>query len=541
VTEQRTVWFTYSGEINEVEIDLMMKFGASTAKLDKKLLRAFAKRKLSISKLSLHLMIRLTPLVDYDGRIHMDSELLRKKLFLTHDHLKRLLFELLNTSYEGKALLTFEDGHYISHFHVISNGENTYQQFIPFLLDPEFMNLSLNQTRIFLYVLTNNNRNQYNEVAIENLYHNKLHDKDFGLDVYKCYRSLVEDLFYLNDAGFVQIRFYENDELVTLEPNSTSHKKVFNTTFGYINNRKGRTSKFLKKSHKVGVKVNPRLMVDKAETIRNYANLAELYRFAERCHIFREDIKQETYNYLISYKNALVDLFGQTGLNIYLSTLDKYFREKGSDITYYDLKDKAANVYMDYYLLNEIKRIILHAIKFSLGEKGALASSGYVFEKNDIKKLVEFYVARSGDEHKVLIDQDIQLIEKARDLMDPLNIEMVEEHWVNLDDSISAVYDKYDSMFHQALATQCLKLGTMPSYGLTRTINFKEMIVELAQKSMLSKKEEIEKEVEKLKDVILFFKKKQRKNGPQKTNSNREAEIEELFRNYDPNWLGKKD
>ncbi|CAM4025051.1 hypothetical protein L1N85_17025 [Paenibacillus alkaliterrae] len=484
----------------------MKTFSISMPKLDRNLLRDFANKNLDITKTAINLIIRLTPYIDRDGRIHIDEEVIRKEMYCERQVFKRALNELMNTSYKGKNLLTHENGYYVSCFHISSNGENTYQKSLPILFTSDFLNLTLNQTRLFLYILTSNIHNQYNKVAIENLYDNKLHDSKHGLRVYDAYKRVSDDLMILNDKGLINIRIpRENASDLTLEASNHEHKKFFHLTCDFVNDRKGRTSKYNKRKHVIGLRVHPNVFSQ--ESIINRASETELRIFADRYQLFHEDMRDETINYITGKKNDFMELFGQAGLEMYRHSLKKYFKEKHSDVLYYDLLEKAANYFSDFYLLEEVKKVIVAALKSAIGEGGPIAAAGYNLDETSIPKLVEYFIAYSSDEHKVIIDQDIQLIKNAHELMHPDSLGS-EEPWTSLHESIETVYTRHGITLQQMIVKE-FKNNEMiiPSEAVTK-VNTRELIVSLAKKSLLSQQKELEEETKKIKQIVRFFKKK---------------------------------
>jgi hypothetical protein len=509
-------------------------FSISAPKLDRNLLRDFANKNLDITKTAINLIIHLTPYIDRDGRIHMDEEVIRKELYCERHVFKRALNELMNTSYNDKKLLTRENGYYVSCFHVSSNGEYTYQKSLPILFTSEFLNLTLNQTRLFLYILTSNIHNQYNKVAIENLYDNKLHDGKHGLRVYDAYKRVSDDLLVLNDNGLINIRIpRDNASDLTLEASNLGHTKLFHDTCDFVNNRKSRTSKYNKRKHVIGLRIHENVF--KQEPVSNRASEAELRILADPYQMFHEDLKSETINYITGKKNDFMEQFGQAGLEMYRHSLKKYFQEKKSDILYYDQLNKAANYFFDFYLLEEVKKVIVGALKSAIGEVKPNTAAEYNLAESSIPKLVDYFIAYSSDEHKVLIDQDIQKIKNAHELMHPDSLQS-EEPWTSLHESIETVYAGHEIDLRQMIAKE-FKHNEMltPSEAFAK-VNARELIVSLAKKSLLSQQKELEEETKKIKQVVRFFKKKRL---PFVYNLEREKPIIEQQEIPIYNWLEK--
>jgi hypothetical protein len=480
-------------------------FSTSIPKLDRELLRDFANKTIELTKTAINLIIRLTPYIDRDGRIHMDEEVVRKEMICDRHVFKRALIELMDTTYKGKKLLSRVNGYYVSGFHVSSNGESTYQKSLPILFASEFLNLTLNQTRLFLYILTSNIHNQYNKVAIENLYDNKLHDSKHGLRVYDAYKRVSDDLLALTDKGLINIRISQASSYLTLEGSNSEHKNIFHLTCDFVNNRKGRTSKYNKRKHVIGLRVHPNVFDQ--EPIHNRASEAELRIVADRYQMFHEDLKGETINYITGKKNDFMEIFGQAGLDMYRHSLKKYFKEKHSDVIYYDILEKAANYFSDFYLLEEVKKVIVGTLKSAIGEGEPVTATGYDLDESAIPKLVEYFIANSSDEHKVLIDQDIQMIKSAHEFMHPDSLAS-EEPWTSLHESIETVYLRHSITIQQMIAKEFRSNEMVAPIEAFAKVDTRELIVSLAKKSLLSQQKELEEETKKIKQVVRFFKKK---------------------------------
>ncbi|MYL35540.1 hypothetical protein GLW08_19630 [Pontibacillus yanchengensis] len=477
----------------------MGNFNSYIPKLNKGLLRDYSTNKLSISKSAIDLIVTLTPYIDRDGTLHIDLVHVRKLMKWDRRTLKRILFELFNTRYKGKELLTYENGYYVSHFHVSSNGESTYQKHLEVLHSPEVRNLSKNQSRLFYYILTSNVYNQRTRIYIENLYKNKLHDLKCGLTIYDDYKSLTEDLFKLLELGLISVTLPGEESNNYVDVKENGYQKKFHHIFGYKNDKKQRTSKYLKKKHVIGLKINAKHFDKKP--IGNKAGEEEIRLLANRSLFFYEDMSEDTINLFISKKNELMEKFGTAGLEIYRVTLNKYFKDKKESIIYYDLIGKAVNYFNDFYLLEEIKDVILGSIRSETKETGK--ESSYI--SLDLPALIRYFITYSSDEHKVLLDQDIQLIQYAYDVIFSSS---EDNHWNELQESIQSVFDKHGTAIRDAFISECEMNDITPSPSMLSDEEVREVIVSNAKNHILSKKQSIEEATRKSKEVIRFFRKK---------------------------------
>jgi len=511
-----------------------MKFSKHTPKLNRELIRDFSKRKLNISKKAMNLILRLTPYIDRDGRIHFNKESVRRDMFCDHRSFNVVINELTNTEYKGKTLLSYENGYYISNYHVSTNGEKSYLKHFPFFNETEFLGLTLNQTRLFLYIATLNVKNQFTKVAVENLYKNNLHDPKIGMSIYDDYKSMAEDLFKLIELGLVSVRLPNQKK--SLDNSKSEFKELFHEVCGFKNNKKKRTSKRFKTKHVIGLKLNDNIYGQKA--IENMASEAEIRLLSDCYFMYHEDMKQETINYISGKKNTMMELFGVAGLEIYRASLKKYFKEKHEFIMYYDLKDKAANHFTDFYLLEEVKKVILGALKTVVEGRGDFSTSEYSFVEAHIPTLIKFFVANSSDELKVIIDEDIKLIKNAYQVMYG---ETADNSWIDLEMAIKVTFDKHIAKVEQSFINECIKNGVKDPGELLSKVDTRELVVSLAKKSLLSQKKQADEEANKLKQIVRFFKKKQVPErayvSPVKASKTQTSNGLPFDRSMLPNWL----
>lgn len=113
--------------------------------------------------------------------------------------------------------------------------------------------------------------------------------------------------------------------------------------------------------------------------------------------------------------------------------------------------NKAANYFSDFYLLEEAKKVIVGALKSAIGEGEPDTAAEYNLDESSIPKLVDYLIVYSNDEHKVLIDLDIQLIKNAHELMHPDSLGS-EEPWTSLHESIETVYAGHEIDLRQMIS-----------------------------------------------------------------------------------------
>ncbi|MED4353618.1 hypothetical protein P9265_14975 [Schinkia azotoformans] len=448
------------------------KYKAKTAKLNRDIFKSIGNGSLNLSSSSIHIMTYVAKYIDgIDGRIYVNMEQVRKDLFMQPDTFKRAISELMQNE-----MLLFNDGFYYSGFHVLSNGgtkESFYLRMLNAYTSPEVLNLSKNQQRLFYYIATMGMVGVYKTVNVENLYKNCLHDTRYGIQYFDSYRDFADALFELIEKGLVSVWLVNENKFIN--HTTSQFKEAFHTYCeNDIEGRKKRTS--ANRMHKIALKINDSIANDVSH---NCANEAEFNYFAEQYQIVHQFIKIETKRYFINLKNVLTHSLGVAGLVIYRTALETYFRENEEMVLYYDMQDKAANYFKDFYLLKEVEKIIVGALTSACGEKGALAAAvNYPIQKELVDKLISFYSSEASPNHLICLDSDIE--SSGVSWLKIINQEA--EFWKDLYDKIQDIYRFY-----------CLQFTTDIS---------KDDLRSFARMGLLTQREELKKAVNEMKKTV---------------------------------------
>ncbi|HHW36793.1 MAG TPA: hypothetical protein GXX18_06070 [Bacillales bacterium] len=448
----------------------LYKNKAKTAKLNRDIFKSIGTGTLNLSPSCIHIMTNVAKYIDgIDGRIYVDMEQVRKDLFMQPETFKRAITEL-----SENGLLLFANGYYYSRFHVLSNGKDEfYQKMLTAYTSPEVLNLTKNQLRLFYYVATMGMVGMWKAVNVENLYKNFLHDTRYGIQYFDSYRDFAEALFELIKKGLVSVWLVNSKKYV--EKNTPQFKEVFHTYCEHNTaGRKKRTS--AKRMHKIALKINESIANEVSD---NCANEAEFDYFAEQYQIVHQFIKIETKRYFIGLKNKLTETLGATGLAIYRSALEAYFCSNEEKVLYHDFINKAANYFKDFYLLEEVKKIIVGALASECGFKGALSSAvDYPVEKDSLDKLVSFFGDEASSNHLICLDAEIE--KQGISWLKVINKD--KDFWRPLYDGIQEIYSIY-----------------------TTSIVTKAYVRSFAKEGLLTQKEELEEVVNSLKKNLSFI------------------------------------
>ncbi|ARK26422.1 hypothetical protein SporoP37_16750 (plasmid) [Sporosarcina sp. P37] len=177
-------------------------------------------------------------------------------------------------------------------------------------------------------------------------------------------------------------------------------------------------------------------------------------------HIAWDKLKHETINYFIGIKNDLYRVSGEHGLAIYRTCLRRFMKEEGMNMLYFDVNDKNVNYFMDYYVLEEIKSILLESIHQQKCIKNSMMSeedkvswsiitrSNYELSEEKLGALLIYYQKKASINHKVKLDAEMYKKDiRSSDIL--LNT----GEWETILKGISNEYHHYKSQFEGSSVT----------------------------------------------------------------------------------------
>lgn len=375
---------------------------------------SFGKGKLSITGSTMDLLMFISPYVDFDGRIVIPMEEVRQRVFIQHKTFYHALYSALN-----KGLLYKHGEYYYSRFHVHSTGENfkaDYLKLLKVYTSSTLFNYSLNKKRLFYYFASVTTIGTWQRIRVENLYKNELHHPQHGVSYFSSFKEMAGSLLTLVRDGLLEIKLRTTDgsKALLLHAETPNIEEIFFNHFDCQNGqRKARTSSLKSAKHTISVRVSPLLSSKDQELIVQASN-TELCLLAEANQLDWEELRTETKNYIIGYKNELYSVAGNTGLSIYREALHTYISEFGAQVLHFDLvKNKAANFFMDFYLLPSIKKHLLAAAchpNIMTGRTVArdILGNNKLLPLHSLDGLVEFYLHHGSLSHKVTLQQDLE-------------------------------------------------------------------------------------------------------------------------------------
>ncbi|WP_274307969.1 hypothetical protein [Solibacillus daqui] len=455
---------------------------SKTAKLNRKLFFKFGNGTIDISKSALSYMFYTITFIGKDGRIFCDADMIRTALLFQHKTYNRVIEEL-----KGLGLLVEVNNQLYSRFHVLSDGEKTDSSYIRNLAiftSPEVASLTKNQKRFFIYIATAGlltGPAQY--VSVESLYSNKYHN---GVNYIESYHDLNEILSVLVGKGLIDVqidgKFYDK--------NSPDFEVIFHAYCNYNKiTRKQRMSK--KRTHRIGLRVHLPLL-NKANVVPNTSSHFEIEMLAINNYISPKNFREDTIHKFVGIQNDLFKLFGVNGIKIYREALVTYFEKEQLNILYYDQfadpkTTKAINTMVDFYLLPNVQQLIVQAASV---QEPTNELDSYFAEKENLVKLVHYFNSKSSDNHKVLLDEQLELC--GVDLQALVAVESnknrTESAWFALHEQVELMYN------HARYDENIVSIGYQ-----------KRVIRQWAKEGILSRKELLKQVIEKLHAKLTFI------------------------------------
>lgn len=405
------------------ELNNTLDFGR--AKIDRAMLQKFSTRQLDINKTTNNLMLALSPYIDLDNRVVVDFTKIRRELKVQKKTFDASIREALS-----KKLLFKKDGYFYSNYHLQTSGEGgvmTYVKNYDVFTSAEYLNYTKNEQRLFNFILTRSNRPlQWQTYNIVDLFLNKQKQAKRGLDIFPTFRQLGNALITLIKNGHIEVNLLDqsngNNTYFLTKETKAIHAKFFGF-FGMVEKQEQGLKKIKRLSKEnidnqlIRVRLT-RLVTDNIRTLE--ASERELDTIARANFFMANDINSTQRNFIIGYKNKLFEVAGETGLEIYRKTLRRFLEVSSNSVIDYANEGKAANHFMNFYILPEIRNILVGAalhqnILQSSGEPKfkELLCGGYILPTKHIPSLILFYTRYGSDNH--LMDMDRALFQHAID------------------------------------------------------------------------------------------------------------------------------
>lgn len=389
----------------------------SLAKPSREMVYSFGKGELPIAGSTMDFLMYLSPYIDLDGRVIIPLEQARYDLLMQSNTYNLVLREVI-----AHGLLVQKGNHYYSKFHIHTNGsshEFNYIKLLAAYTSATVRGYSLRSKRLFYYFASWGWMATWKRISIEHLYQNKIQDDSKGIQYFDNFKQVSQALLDLVKDGLIEIKLPTGKSELLLDSNTCDLENQFYQHFNFEEDeRKKRTSHLKSVLHVLKIRISPTIA---QQDIRVAASEKEFIQLAQAEHIAWDELQQDTVKYVISYKNTLYQVAGDTGLAIYRRSIQAFLKEFGDRVLHYDALDKMANYFMDFYLLPEIKRVLVDVAYHQKWMKSGLLSASlyktestriiacntYQLNFNVIKGLLSFYQDKGSINHIICLDGDL--------------------------------------------------------------------------------------------------------------------------------------
>ncbi len=386
------------------------------AKPDRKLLQQFAMKQLNINPSTMKLLLAISPYVDIDGQVVISLDKIRRELNMQKKTFNHVLKEA-----KFNQLLVIKEGAYYSNFHIQATGqggEMSYVKIYDVFTSPGFLSYSLNEQRLFTFTLTRSIKpTQWQTYNIVQLYTNRKNNKTNGLHIFPTFRELGNALIKLIKNDHIEVKLVPNKsnigDSIILNSNTKAIEKQFFDFFGKSPNedKAKEYSRFTLKdidNQLIRIRVTNSVTSNERKVV---ASEYELDVLARENYFLASDINSEQKGYMIGYKNELYQVAGETGIKIYRNSLKKFIQDHGFSILTFSDNQKAANNFMNFYILKEIQNLLsgvaLHQniLRDSQIKFPELLSNGYIVPVNVIGPLLTFFLKYGSSNHIIRLDR----------------------------------------------------------------------------------------------------------------------------------------
>lgn len=378
------------------------------AKPSRDLVFKFGKGDLDISGSTMNLLMYLSPYVDLEGKINIDLEQAKYDLYMQQSTFERALTELFTL-----RLLYKSGEHFFSRFHIHTDGRSPEQRYIKLLkafTSPKVCGYPLRTKRLFYYFVGAKRLGSWHQVRIENLYRNRSHQDDTGVKYFDTCKEVVATLCVLIQDGLIELKLGSSNELLTKD-----YPNIEGRLFSFFEIEKGVRKSRMHKRDVVNRTISVRIPNElAANEYRVKASEEEIRILMENQHVPFHEIKRANLNYMISYKNELFSMIGPEGIALYRNALHSFIETHSFDLLYYNEHDKLANYFMDYYLLEEIKNVLIQSAYHQkvcgdrIGETTILPlCNEYKLSFEQVGMLLQYFIEKSSIQHKILLEEEL--------------------------------------------------------------------------------------------------------------------------------------
>src|SRR5690606_14915678 len=374
-----------------------------TARLSREFVACLGRGDLNSTPNTIKMVFYMSPYVDFDGKIHMKKEEIKRILNVD---MKRFKFAYKRAI--SSALIEEKNGCIYSLVHTFKKSSDfTFIPNFKRLVSGNFPSLKMRTMQLFAYFMSSKPKG-YHRVHLENLYRNKLHTSDNGLNYFHDAKEVISALQDLLKFDLIEMKLTSTSTVLN-NKNRKYHKALLEEYVGIYTTtendkcstqRKIRTSSY--QFHTIDVKLSSSFTEEKVEV---KASEQELNLLLQSHYSGTDLLKQNTIHGLIGFKNELYKGAGLSGLHLYRDAVSVYLNEKWQLVDLHDSQEYGLqDQIMNHYLLPSIETVLLQIAKEIKEMKNPRPSIKFetsfgTFTLDEVTGLLNFYNKYASNNH----------------------------------------------------------------------------------------------------------------------------------------------
>lgn len=464
------------------------------ARVCREFARKYGNRESLATPTAFRMIFAISPYVDYKGLIQLKRFQIRNLLGVTDNFLEITLQSAIESGF-----IENRDGSFYSLVHSFEKSDKYI--FIPNytrLVDGNFPKIGHWPTRLFAYIMGTRPTQGVLRVHIENLYRNKLHTADNGIDYFQSAEQVVAALVELLKQDLIEIKLPSKKKsgLIVLNHRNVSehlsllenHVEIHETAEN-SRKKKTRTSKlkYENDKHLLYIKLSASVTGD---TTKVKASKSELDNVLKEYGYEVSLLRANTVKGIIGIKNELFRKSGEVGLAIYCNSLETYLENKSPILDIHDQKEfKLQSHFLNYYVLASVRYILLQIAKHIKTRSGVSKTESFQtvygsLTLMEVQGLLNFYLDKSSANDLVVMEKHLY----------DLGISLVDLQDTSL--AWSGIFDFANHVFAGLLEYHGVKLGKH---------ELREFAYELATENLFTQKNKIETYLEKYRQTFVEY------------------------------------
>lgn len=390
-----------------------------TARMSREFVALLGKGDLNSTTNTIKMMFYMSPYVDFDGKVHMKKEEIKRILNVDMKNFKFAYKRALKLN-----LIEEKKGCIYSLVHVFKKSSDfTFIPNFKRLVSGNFPSLKQRTMQLFAYFMSSKPKG-YHRVNFENLYRNTLHTSDNGLDYFHDAKEVISALVELLKFDLIEIKLTSSGTSLDSK-NIKNHKAfleeyvgIYTTTENNLSSKQRKIRTSSNRVHTIDVRLSSSLT---EEIVKVKASEQELNLLLQDHYSGTDLLKVNTVMGLIGFKNELYKGVGLTGLTLYRESISTYLSEKWQLIDLHDTRDFGLqDQIMNHYLLPAIETVLLQVakeIKATNNPRPSIkfSTSFGSLSFEEVSGLLSFYNKYASKNHIVIFEYQLHQLDISQE------------------------------------------------------------------------------------------------------------------------------